>query len=79
MECRMKSVLLSDFCPENKVASNLSKEDASRWFDFVKYSRDGKILKKDIGGIISLLIDADAIPKNIHPLSVIAEGFARVI
>jgi hypothetical protein len=38
-------------------------------------------LKKDIEGIISLLIDADAdaIPKHIHPLSVIAEGFASVI
>jgi hypothetical protein len=36
-------------------------------------------LKKDIEGVISLLIDADAVPKHIHPLSVIAEGFAPVV
>jgi sulfonate transport system substrate-binding protein len=57
---------------------NLSKEDASMWFDFVKYSQDGKILKKDIEAIISLLIDADVIPKDIHAPSVIAEGFAPI-
>jgi hypothetical protein len=58
------------------------------WFDFVKYSQDGKILKKDIEAIISLLIDADVIPKDIHAPSVIpkdihapsviAEGFAPI-
>lgn len=55
---------------------NLSKEDASTWFEFVKYSQDGKILKKDIETIISLLVDVTVIPKDIHPSSVIAEGFA---